>query len=85
MKRELKSLRVGAGLTQAELAKRLGVTNVTVSRWERGEAVPKPKYIKAMAKLFNIKGQDIFLNLITTKVYKTATKIETNSDNKVGD
>lgn len=37
MKRELKSLRVGAGLTQAELAKRLGVTNVTVSRWERGE------------------------------------------------
>lgn len=74
MKRELKSLRVGAGLTQAELAKQLGVTNVTVSRWERGEAVPKPKYIKAMAKLFNIKGQDIFLNLITTKVYKTATK-----------
>ena len=66
MKRELKSLRVGAGLTQTELAKRLGVTNVTVSRWERGEAIPKPKYNKAMAKLLKIKGQDIYINLITT-------------------
>lgn len=75
MRRELKGLRVEAGLTQAELVKRSGITNVTVPRWEGGEAVPKPRYTKTMTKLFNIKGQGISLNLITIKVYKNITKI----------
>ena len=34
---ELKTLRAGAGLTQADLARRLSVDVSTVSRWERGE------------------------------------------------
>lgn len=35
---ELKTLRAGAGLTQAELARRMSVDVSTVSRWERGES-----------------------------------------------
>jgi transcriptional regulator with XRE-family HTH domain len=37
---ELRSRRLGLGLTQAELAVRLGVTANTLARWERGELRP---------------------------------------------
>lgn len=33
---ELRKYRVGRGLTQAALGRELGVTDVTVSRWETG-------------------------------------------------
>lgn len=33
---DLKSWRESRGLTQAQLARRLGVDQMTVSRWERG-------------------------------------------------
>lgn len=68
MKRELRSLRAGAGLTQQQLADKLGVSHISVSRWERGEAIPSPKNIKKMADMFGVAGKDIFFNLITTKV-----------------
>ena len=68
MKRELRGLRVGAGMTQQELADKLGVTHISVSRWETGKSIPSPKYIKEMADMFGVDGQDIFFNLITTKV-----------------
>lgn len=43
---ELKQLRVQAGLTQAELAERLGVSGSTVSRWEQNK-IPIPSGIEA--------------------------------------
>ena len=68
MKRELRGLRVGADMTQQELADKLGVTHISVSRWETGKSIPSPKYIKEMADMFGVDGKDIFFNLITTKV-----------------
>jgi SNF2 family DNA or RNA helicase len=38
----IKSLRLRLGLTQAELASRLGVSFVTVNRWENQQATPSP-------------------------------------------
>ena len=70
MKRELRSLRAGAGLTQQQLANKLGVSHISVSRWETGKAIPSPRYIKQMADMFGVAGKDIFFNLITTKVTK---------------
>jgi DNA-binding transcriptional regulator YiaG len=37
---DIKVLRIKLGLTQALMAKRLGVSPVTVSRWEIGAYVP---------------------------------------------
>ena len=68
MKRELRGLRVGAGMTQQELADKLGETHISVSRWDTGKSIPSPKYIKEMADMFGVDGKDIFFNLITTKV-----------------
>lgn len=40
---ELHELRRAAGLTQCELAARVGVAGNTVARWERGErGIPEP-------------------------------------------
>lgn len=37
---QLKALREGLGLTQQELAERVGVTKQALSAWERGEYEP---------------------------------------------
>jgi superfamily II DNA or RNA helicase/transcriptional regulator with XRE-family HTH domain len=47
----VKSLRNHLGLTQTELADRLGVTYVTISRWENGQARPNRLAIRAMTSL----------------------------------
>jgi transcriptional regulator with XRE-family HTH domain len=40
---ELRRLRRKAGLTQVQVAERLGVTSTSVARWERGErAISEP-------------------------------------------
>jgi transcriptional regulator with XRE-family HTH domain len=38
--REIASVRAYLHITQSELAKRIGVTNITVSNWERGIKIP---------------------------------------------
>lgn len=49
----LKEMRMSAGLTQEELAKRLGVALATINRWEQGQNIPHAKYIKSLAKELN--------------------------------
>lgn len=72
----IRSLRSGAGMTQPDLANKLGVAVNTVSRWEKGESIPRPRYIKRMAEIFGVKGRDIFLATYTTKVTKEAKNNE---------
>lgn len=50
----VKKLREAAGLTQAEFAHRLGVSVITVSRWEREKAYPLPVFEKELAKLADV-------------------------------
>ena len=47
----IKGLRVELALTQSQLAERLGVTVVTVSRWENGQSRPNRLAIKALSTL----------------------------------
>src|SRR5947207_4964129 len=49
----LRSLREALGLTQSELARKLGVNKLTVSRWERGELRPRPSSVRAVRSLRN--------------------------------
>lgn len=52
---QIKQLRLRLGLTQAELASRLGVSFPTVNRWENGKAAPSQL---AWTKLLELAGSD---------------------------
>lgn len=45
-----KRARLIRGLTQAELAEALGVSTVTVSKWELGRGLPKAKRLPEVAE-----------------------------------
>ena len=47
-------LRTGAGMTQAELGYALNYSDKTISKWERGEAIPDAFVLKQMAEMFNV-------------------------------
>lgn len=48
------ALRKSRGFTQAELAERLGYSDKSVSKWERGDGLPDVLCLKAMADLFGV-------------------------------
>lgn len=59
---ELKRLRVAQGIaTQSELAKLLGFTQQTVSRWEAGASRPRAEQIPALAKALHADSQRLMV------------------------
>lgn len=61
----IKALREKKGLTQAELARKLGVTRSSVNAWELGISVPSTQYLVELACIFGV-STDYLLNLDTT-------------------
>ena len=47
-------LRTGGGLTQAELGEKLNYSDKTISKWERGEAIPDAYVLTQMAEIFGV-------------------------------
>ena len=47
-------LRSAAGLTQAELGARLNYSDKTISKWERGEAIPDAYVLTQLGELFGV-------------------------------
>lgn len=48
------TLRKEKGMTQAELAEMLGVTNKAVSKWETGEAMPETGLLMPISRIFGV-------------------------------
>lgn len=57
---ELKILRIRKGLNQEEMGKQIGISQVTISSWERGDSIPSGKNIKKLAEFFGVKPNIIF-------------------------
>ena len=55
----IRELREARGWTQLELAVKLGVTPVTVYNWERGKHVPTATQLRALARTFEVRMDDI--------------------------
>ena len=51
---KIKLLREMSGMTQAELARKLGVTRSGVNAWEMGITTPSPQYIVELSLLFKV-------------------------------
>lgn len=60
----IRATREKNGLTQAALAKRLGVTRSAVNSWEIGVSAPSVQYLIELCKLFNVSA-DYLLELNT--------------------
>lgn len=58
----IKQLREQHGMTQEDLATRLGVKCPAVSKWERGMAYPSMNTVIKMAELFQV-SMDVVLGL----------------------
>lgn len=56
----LTDLRRRRGLTQTDLAKQLGVSNRTVSEWERGRNCPEINTLPQLAELLRCTIDDLF-------------------------
>ena len=56
---KLKIARVYLGLTQEELAKELGISRVTINKWENSICYPKTSFWKKASDYFKSKGVDL--------------------------
>ena len=52
-------LRTSAGMTQAELGAALNYSDKTISKWERGEAIPDAYVLTQMGEMFGVTVDDI--------------------------
>ena len=74
----IKLLREKRGLTQAELAKQLGITRSGVNAWEMGISVPSTQYIVELAQFFGVSA-DYLLGLENT----TTVSVEGLTDREI--
>lgn len=56
----LKAARVNAGLTQKEVAEKMGVSVQTINKWENKSGTIKMGYAKKICKLFKKNINEIF-------------------------
>ena len=67
---KIKYLREEKKITQAELAKILGITRSSVNAWEMGISVPSTQYIVELANIFQVStdfllGRDVSATIST--------------------
>lgn len=67
----IRAARVNAGLTQDQMAERLGVSLTTLNAWERGRKSIRPAYLYAICQITGFEPGDIFF---PEEVTKTVTK-----------
>lgn len=56
---KIKKLREAHKMTQAELAERVGVGRSTVTKWENGDAIPRPKILIKLSRMFGCRIEDL--------------------------
>lgn len=62
----IKAARVAAGLTQKEMAEKMGVERQSIQKWENGERVMKIPYFKLFCRITGFEEDDLILPTKTT-------------------
>lgn len=68
--KNLKIYRIKKNLTQEDVAKYLGITPQSVSKWERGESLPDITFLPALANIFET-SIDLLVGMDTIRAEKT--------------
>lgn len=71
----LQYLRKEAGLTQEQLAGKLGVTRQTVSKWENGASVPDADILSQMASVLDVSVSELLGVSVETSSKEDNAKI----------
>lgn len=58
----IQKLRINNGLTQEQLAEKLGVSRQSVSKWEMEQALPEVEKVVLLSKLFAVDTNEILLD-----------------------
>ncbi|MEA4861078.1 MAG: helix-turn-helix domain-containing protein [Sphaerochaeta sp.] len=79
---KLRSARLASGLTQEQLAEKVFVSRVTVSKWETGRGYPNLDSLKQLSRLFGISldellGSDELVSIAEAEVKTGAEKDRT--------
>ena len=67
----IKQLREGRGLTQAELAQRIGVSSKTVSKWETAKGLPDISLLKPLAEALSVSVMELMSGAPVTNQNKS--------------
>ena len=72
------------GLTQEELAKKLGVTNQSVSKWESAQCCPDISLLPMLANIFEISIDELFGRKNEKEIhYDLCSELPWNDDNTI--
>ena len=55
---EIKELRESLGLSKTQFARKIGVAQITVRRWENGSHHPSPIVRKAIKEIFGVEVKE---------------------------
>lgn len=72
----IREVRIARGLSQVQLAKKLGVTKQTVSNWENGNILPSIDMLVKISRFFRL-GTDYLLGL-DSRTYIEVTGLTLN-------
>lgn len=72
----ISSLRKDKGMTQLELAEKMGVTDKAVSKWERDLSFPDINSIPKLAEIFEISVDDLMQVKTETKENMSKNKVD---------
>ena len=80
LSQNLTKLRLERNMTQSEVAEKLNYTDKSVSKWERGEAIPPVDVLKELADLYGVSLDFLVTNTDEVSTDKTRSQkiIKTN-------
>ena len=74
--KKIMDLRKKNGLSQEELAEKVGVARQTISKWELGETSPDLKQSKELSKIFNVSLDELTDNDIKNILVEKTSNTE---------
>ena len=77
---KIRQLRNRAGLTQEEMADRLGITAQSVSKWENRAAMPDITLLPSIAEIFGVTIDDLFDLTREQRMRRIASRVEWDAE-----